>query len=90
MYLLPKENPATKKIMESPVMIPCDIYTGIDNENTKQQIDDFMKFIETHINKIRKTPKASNRVSHLIHYNNIFISKYTKVHFTNIFNYFLC
>lgn len=62
MYLLPKENPATRKIMESPTIIPCDIYTEMDNESIKQQIEEFMKFIESHINKIRKNPKTSAKV----------------------------
>lgn len=65
MYLLPKENPATRKIIESPTMIPCDIYTEMDNESMKLQIDEFMKFIESHINKIRKNPKTSAKVSSL-------------------------
>lgn len=54
MYLLPKEHPATKKIMESPTLIPCDIYTENANENAKQQVDDFMRFVETYLNKNRK------------------------------------
>lgn len=54
MYLLPKEHPATKKIMDSQTLIPCDIYTEHAIENTKQQIDDFMRFVEAHLNKIRK------------------------------------
>lgn len=54
MYLLPKEHPATKKIMESPVPIPCDIYIENAVENTKSYIEDFMRFVETHLNKLRK------------------------------------
>lgn len=64
MYLLPKEHPATKKIMESPTLIPCDIYTGNSNENTKQQVDDFMRFVESYLNKNRKIHcQRSTRVS---------------------------
>lgn len=54
MYLLPKEHPATKKILETYPLIPCDIYTENSMDSTKQQIDDFMRFVETYLNKIRK------------------------------------
>lgn len=66
MYLLPKEHPATKKILESPTTIPCDIY--IDNQVDcvkQQQIDDFMRFVEAHLNKLRKShyQRSTTRVS---------------------------
>lgn len=64
MYLLPKEHPATKKIMESPTQIPCDIYTENSNENAKQLVDDFMRFVEAYLNKNRKIQR-STRVSGL-------------------------
>lgn len=64
MYLLPKEHPATKKITESPTLIRCDIYTENAVENTKQHIEDFMRFVETHLNKLRKNHcPRSTRVS---------------------------
>lgn len=62
MYLLPKEHPATKRIMESPTLIPCDIYTENCNENAKQLVDDFMRFVEAYLNKNRKIQR-STRVS---------------------------
>lgn len=66
MYLLPKEHPATKKILESPTMIPCDIYTENNSDNNlKQQIDDFTRFVESHLNKLRKShnQRIATRVS---------------------------
>lgn len=65
MYLLPKEHPATKKICDSPTNIPCDIYTESNSELVKQQIDDFMRFVELHLNKVRKNhiPRSTTRVS---------------------------
>lgn len=65
MYLLPKEHLATKKILESPVQIPCDIYTDISGECAKQQVDEFMRFIECHLNKLKKntTQRSTTRVS---------------------------
>lgn len=67
MYLLPKEHPATKKILESPTNIPCDIYAENSGESVKQQIDDFMKFVESHLNKVRKShiQRSTTRVSSL-------------------------
>lgn len=68
MYLLPKEHPATKKILESPTNIPCDIYAENSGESVKQQIDDFMKFVESHLNKVRKShiQRSTTRVSFLL------------------------
>lgn len=65
MYLLPKEHPATKKILESPVQIPCDIYTDISGECAKQQMDEFMRFVECHLNKLKKNTiqRTTTRVS---------------------------
>lgn len=54
MYLLPKEHPATKKILESSTPINCDIYMQHATDSTKQQVDEFLRFIEQHLNKIRK------------------------------------
>lgn len=67
MYLLPKEHPATKKILESPTNIPCDIYIEHNGDSAKQQIDEFMKFVESHLNKIRKShiQRSTTRVSSL-------------------------
>lgn len=58
-YLMPKEHPATKKILEGRTS-RCDIYTEVlPNESWKQQIEDFMKFVEKDLNKFRgKKPKV--------------------------------
>lgn len=64
MYLLPKEHPITKKIIESTTPIHCDLYTENANDTTKQQIDEFIRFIEQHLNKIRKVHcQRTTRVS---------------------------
>lgn len=66
MYLLPKEHPATKKILESTTTIPCDIYIDNQIDSAKQQqIDDFMRFVEAHLNKLRKShlQRSTTRVS---------------------------
>lgn len=69
-YLMPKENPATKKILEGKTS-RCDIYTEVvQNEETwKQQIEDFLRFVERDLNKFRvKKPKVSRgmRVRHFL------------------------
>ncbi|KAG5666359.1 hypothetical protein PVAND_014392 [Polypedilum vanderplanki] len=67
MYLLPKEDLIMKRIMEENIE-NCDIYT---QETTlamqKILIEDFLKFVETHLNKIKrvKKPKGSPTTSHL-------------------------
>lgn len=64
MYLLPKEHSATKKILDSSAPIHCDIYTKQQLDTTKQQIDDFTRFVETHLNKIKKVHcQRTTRVS---------------------------
>lgn len=64
MYLLPKEHPATKKIVDGPPTAHCDIYTENATDSTKQQVDDFMRFVESHLNKVRKNNCQRNtRVS---------------------------
>lgn len=58
-YLMPKEHPATKKILEGK-STRCDIYTEVpQNETWKQQIEDFLRFVERDLNKFRgKKPKV--------------------------------
>lgn len=75
MYLLPKEHAATKKIIDlypNPTVTTCDIYTeSLGNERQqldaqKQQIEEFIRFLETYINKIKKSNYGkSTRVSKL-------------------------
>lgn len=55
MYLLPKEHPAYKKILESSsASIYCDIFAETSVETPKQIIDDFKNFLESYLNKIKK------------------------------------
>lgn len=53
MYLLPKENKAMNKIIDNGCQY-CDVYTDLALDNTKQQIDEFMRFMELHINKLKR------------------------------------
>lgn len=58
MYLLPKEHSATKKVMEQN-LTHCDIYTQGDHQlekrdEPKQQIEEFIRFLEMYVNKIKK------------------------------------
>lgn len=62
MYLLPKEDPAMKKIMEGTAK-RCDIYT--ENKpipSDKHICNEFIKFVELHLNKIKKVPCKKPRV----------------------------
>lgn len=62
MYLLPKEHPATKKILEG-TSSRCDIYTEVTNDiKSEQQIDEFLKFVETYLNKIKRLQCRKARV----------------------------
>lgn len=60
MYLLPKENKAMNKIMEQGCQY-CDVFTEPTPESAKQQVEDFMRFMEVHINKLkRRKARVSN------------------------------
>ncbi|KAG4066905.1 hypothetical protein HA402_009007 [Bradysia odoriphaga] len=55
MYLLPKEHPAYKKILETGSSSTyCDIFVENSIETPKQIIDDFKNFLESYLNKIKK------------------------------------
>ena len=61
MYLLPKEDVTMKKILDENFE-NCDIYTRDTSYTTqKLQIEEFLRFVETHLNKIKriKKPKVS-------------------------------
>jgi DEP domain-containing protein 5 len=68
MYLLPKEDPIMRKIMEENIE-HCDIYTR-DNSPIvqKTQIEEFLRLVETHLNKIKrvKKPRVSNLCKHVL------------------------
>lgn len=63
MYLLPKDDPVMKRIIDENLE-NCDIYV---RENSpvvhKQQVEEFMRFVETHLNKIRRVKKPRVRKS---------------------------
>lgn len=64
MYLLPREHPATKKILDSSSTVNCDIYADHVTDTNKQLIDEFIRFIETHLNKLKKVHcQRTTRVS---------------------------
>lgn len=68
MYLLPKENLAMNKIIDFCCQ-RCDIFTDLAMDNTKQQIDDFLRFMEVHINKLKsqKSKKPRVRKTHMFY-----------------------
>ncbi|XP_067645946.1 GATOR complex protein Iml1 isoform X2 [Eurosta solidaginis] len=71
MYLLPIDNLAMKKIIECGVQ-RCDIYTESVVENTKKQVEDFLRLMEVHINKVKRqrvhdSPTAQSHLSRRRH-----------------------
>lgn len=61
MYLLPKENLAMNKIVEYGCS-KCDIYTDLAIDNSKQQIEDFLRLMEVHICKMKRLQNRRARV----------------------------
>nr|XP_040227207.2 GATOR complex protein Iml1 isoform X3 [Anopheles coluzzii] len=58
MYLLPKDDPAMKKILDGTVR-RCDIYHEDSPFPPERQIcNDFVRFVEAHLNKIKKLQPA--------------------------------
>lgn len=60
MYLLPKEHPAMKKILDGQAT-RCDIFTEVSPDSCKQNADEFLRFIEMHINKIKRPACNKNK-----------------------------
>lgn len=63
MYLLPKDDPVMKRIIDENIE-HCDIYVrDISPAVQKQQVEEFHRFLETHLNRIRrvKKPRVSQR-----------------------------
>lgn len=52
MYLLPNQHPAIKKILDGQSE-RCDIYTEGQIDSPMKYIDNFLRFVETHLNKIK-------------------------------------
>lgn len=61
MYLLPKDDPIMKRIIDENLE-HCDIY-GCETSAAvlKQQVEEFHKFVESHLNKIRRVKKPRVR-----------------------------
>ncbi|XP_058838167.1 GATOR complex protein Iml1 isoform X2 [Topomyia yanbarensis] len=67
MYLLPREDPAMKKILDGTVK-RCDIYTEDKPiQSEKHVCNEFIRFVESHLNKIKKASakKPRGMQSHL-------------------------
>ncbi|XP_058462915.1 GATOR complex protein Iml1 isoform X2 [Malaya genurostris] len=67
MYLLPREDPAMKKILDGTVK-RCDIYTEDKPiQSEKHVCNEFIRFVESHLNKIKKisAKKPRGMQSHL-------------------------
>lgn len=61
MYLLPKDDPIMKRIIDENLE-HCDIYVRDESLATlKLQIEEFHRFVETHLNKIRRVKKPRVR-----------------------------
>lgn len=61
MYLLPKEDVSMREIIDENIE-HCDIYKRETSQSIqKLQVEEFLKFVETHLNKIKrvKKPKVS-------------------------------
>lgn len=60
-YLIPLNNAANKKIIDGSEH--CDIYTAATPTDHQQMVDGLLKFIETAVNKIKRTlPSKKPRV----------------------------
>ncbi|XP_055607436.1 GATOR complex protein Iml1 isoform X1 [Uranotaenia lowii] len=65
MYLLPKDDPSMKRILDGSVK-HCDIYTeGKTLQIEKHTCDEFVRFVESHLNKIKKAATKKLRGSPL-------------------------
>lgn len=61
MYLLPKDDPVMKRIIDENLE-HCDIYVRENSQAiTKQHVEEFLRFVETHLNKIRRVKKPRVR-----------------------------
>lgn len=64
-YLLPLNNAANKKILDGAEN--CDIYTTPTAGELQQMVDGLLKFIETAVNKIKRSiPSKKSRVCLLL------------------------
>lgn len=62
MYLLPKDDPIMKRIIDEN-LAHCDIYVRETSlASQKQQVEEFHRFVETHLNKIKRVKKPRVRI----------------------------
>lgn len=52
-YALPSNQPGTKKILEDPSGT-CDVYTRLTREENYNLLEEFLRFVESIVNKIRR------------------------------------
>lgn len=63
MFLLPKDDSATKRIIETNLGL-CDIYSKDSMVLSKKQcVDDFLRFVETHLNRVKRAQKKQKATS---------------------------
>lgn len=63
MYLLPRDDPAMKKILDGSAK-RCDIYTEDKPIQSDQHLcNEFVRFVEINLNKIKKVASKKPRVS---------------------------
>jgi hypothetical protein len=61
MYLLPKEDLIMRRIIDENLE-HCDIYNReMTQVFVKQQVEEFLRFVETHLNKIKRVMKPRVR-----------------------------
>lgn len=61
MYLLPKDDPVMKRVIEENLQ-HCDIYVQDNSQATqKLQVEEFLRFVELHLNKIKRVKKPRVR-----------------------------
>ncbi|XP_039311232.1 GATOR complex protein Iml1 isoform X7 [Solenopsis invicta] len=63
-FLLPYNNPATRKILEGSPR--CDIYSPLSNAEQASLMDGFLRFIEGWLNKIRRPNPNKNWERHVM------------------------
>lgn len=62
MYLLPKEDLCMRRIIDENLE-HCDIYNRETTQaSVKQQVEDFLRFVEMHLNKIKRVKKPRVRI----------------------------
>jgi hypothetical protein len=80
MYLLPKDDKCTKRILEEN-LDRCDIYTQDKSSKFyKCQVDDFVKFVENNINKLKKIRNVKSPTVTSSHYTRRRHSTSTSIH----------